>query len=166
MATIDNLINDLGGKKKAFKQAIIDSTTIAIEDAILIIQQRVQETGTDAKGKKFKRYTEAYVKFKRGGTYFTRTNPPQKKKRPNRTGNGLVNLTYTGEMWRSIGIISSKNENDLFTIVAGGRDKETKDKMKWNSVKRPFFFLSNKETKQITQDWRERITKNKNLIFK
>lgn len=166
MATINQLAKDLERKKAAIKQTIIDSTTVAMNTAILIIQRRVQEGGTDANGRKFKPYTDSYVKFKRGGTYITRTQPPTKKKRPNRTGNGLVNLTYTGEMWRSIGIISSKTDNDRFTIVAGGRDKETKDKMKWNSVKRPFFFLSEQETNETINDWRKRIIENKNLIFK
>ena len=166
MATINQLTKDLERKKADINKIIIESTTTAMGDAVAVIRRRVQETGVDANNKKFKPYTESYLRFKRGGVYITRTTPPKKKKRPNRAGNNLVNLTYTGEMWRSIGVISTKKDNNMFTIVAGGRDQETKDKMKWNSVKRPFFFLSDEETKAIVNDWRNRIVKFKTLLFK
>ena len=166
MATIEQFIQDIERRKRAFARGIEDSTLIAINDSIATIQERVQERGTNAKNAKFKPYTEKYKKFKKGGTYITRTDPPQKKKRPNREGNGLVNLTYTGEMFRSIGIIAKKNQGGVYTAVIGGRDKETQAKINGNSKLRPFLELSEREVSEIQKDWGNRVVEGQKLIFK
>lgn len=157
MFTIDELLKDLQKKKGKLIKAIDQSTEVAINDAIQVIQSRVQEQGIDGDGKAFKPYSESYKKFKKGGG---------KTKRPNREGNGLVNLTYTGEMFRSIGIVNKKNENEYREILIGGRDKEAEDKIKWNSKERPFLNLSDAEVAEISEDWGKRIIESKELIFK
>lgn len=156
--SINKLILDLTRKTKSIQRQLVKATEITVTDAIALLVQRVQESGIDDNGKPFKPYTEKYKKFKAGGSYISKDG--QKKRRPNRTGNGLVNLTYTGEMLRSIGIIERKAQSGgVYFVEAGGRDKDTIEKIKGNidNGQRAFMELSDKEQELLIKQWGQRI---------
>lgn len=139
---INEFISNLRATTDALIQSIEQTTLIASNDAIALLQQRVQETGIDANGNAFEDYTPAYKKSKtKKGKY-----------------SGHVDLTVSGEMWRSIGITEERGENGIYTAVIGGRDENTKDLIKYNSDHRNFMILSESEIKTITDIYEENIT--------
>jgi len=105
--------------------ALIKDLPIIMGDVLLtigldgkaLIQQRVQEKGQNAQGNRTPQYSESYKKVrKRKGL---QTN--------------YMDLTNTGEMWRSIGFTGSKQEGKETTVSIAGRDAFTQDKIDWNS---------------------------------
>jgi len=103
----------------------------AMETAAREIQKRTQ-SGQDAAGSPFKKYSDAYRKFK------------QKK---GRTGN--VDLTFTGDMLRAMSTTVERVASGLIgTIKFNSADAATKAKA--NMKRRKFFELSREQIEKIT----------------
>jgi adenine-specific DNA glycosylase len=88
-------------------------------DAKALIQQRVQEKGLNAQLNKTPDYSDQY------------------KKRRQKKGLQVnhMDLTLSGEMWRSTGIVNSVKTDKQIIVTIAGRDDETQNKINWNSEK-------------------------------
>lgn len=92
--------------------------TIA-NDAKALIQRRVQQKGLNASGNHTPKYSDSYAKRR------------QKKGRQI----NFMDLTDTGEMWRSIGVTNNRKEPNRTIVTVAGRDEFTQNKVDWNSTK-------------------------------
>ena len=128
IAKFDRLLDNLDDLMRLEMETVVT-------DAKALVQRRVQQTGTDADGKPFEPYTEAYV------------NKRDEKGLPP----FLVNLSFEGEMWRSIGLKEERTDGDSYIAVLGGRDTDTVNKIIWNVDKRPFMELNQQEVDLLVQ---------------
>jgi len=88
-------------------------------DAKALIQQRVQEKGLNSQLNRTPDYSDIY------------------KKRRQRKGLQVdhMDLTLSGEMWRSTGIVNTTKSDKEIVVTIAGRDEETQNKINWNSEK-------------------------------
>lgn len=125
-------------------QNLIDNLPVVISDNLLslttdakaLIQQRVQEKGLNANNTKTPDYSPAYAN--------------RRKKKGLQTG--YMDLTFTGEMFRSIGVTDKKTEGEKTIITLAGRDEFTQNKIDWNSEKQFEVLKLSKEEEDILQD--------------
>lgn len=132
---VDGLITDLDDLTER------EMETIAT-DGTALLDNRITTTGEGVNGK-LKDYTDAYKKRKeKAGRY-----------------RGFVDLSFTTQMWASIGIVEQKNEAGKFVVVVGGRDEFTRTKMEANEKARPGVFnLKVSEVDALKDDSEERFT--------
>lgn len=126
---IQKVINEL-------PNIISDIMLTIANDAKALIQQRVQQLGLNANGNPTPEYSESYKKVR------------QRK--------GLqvdhMDLTNTGEMWRSTGIVSNSRKGENIVVSIAGRDVETQNKINWASEKQFEVLKLTKEEEQILDD--------------
>jgi hypothetical protein len=72
--------------------------------AIMLIKKRVQQTGTDAKGNRFRKYSQWYEKYKTEKGKFK----------------GFTDFSFTNRMWTDIQLISSDEKKALITAKDKG----------------------------------------------
>lgn len=102
-----------------------------------VLQDRLVETGRDANGQPFKRYTPKYEDRKRKLGRFR----------------DIVDFTLSGEMLRRVGIIESRFDGSRYIVRVGARDDHNREKMIGNDTNRPgFYTLSTKEQQNLAQD--------------
>ncbi len=104
---------------KRVATAIPDITQTIAKDAIALIKNRVQETGTNSEGSTFPAYSKEYAKTK-----------------AKKNGEGSVlfrNFTLTGDMLRQLNIVSTKRDQDKYVVTVGGKSDFAQDKIDWNS---------------------------------
>lgn len=109
-------------------QALINDIPVIVSDILLslgndakaLIQQRVQENGKDSKGGSTPKYSPGYEKYR------------QRRGRQV----GFMDLTLSGEMWRSIGVTEKKQDGKNSIITVAGRDQLTQTKIDAHSEKR------------------------------
>jgi len=133
---IENLINDL--------PVIVGDIILQIGlDGKALIQRRVQEEGKTASGESTGLYSTAYEK---------------KRAKKGRQIN-FVDVTDTGEMWRSIGFKEKKQNNKESIVTIAGRDEFTQNKINWNSEKKfEILKLSGSEEETLNSVFDEEMT--------
>jgi hypothetical protein len=92
---------------------ISDVVLEVAQDAKAMIQQRVQEKGLNASGGKTPEYSESYALYR--------------KKRGRQTDH--MDLTLTGSMWQSIGVVEKQQTPDETKMTVAGRDEFTQLKI-------------------------------------
>lgn len=124
-------------------QNLINELPIIVAEAVLtvgldgkaLIQQRVQEKGQNSNGGKTPDYSTLYAE--------------KRKKKGLQTS--YMDATFTGEMWRSIGHVGTKNEGQNVRVTIGGRDELSQNKIDGIS-KRHFEVLKfSKDEEEIIQ---------------
>ncbi len=65
---------------------------------------------------------------------------------------GIVDFTLTGDMWDRFGIIERGFVGNGYIVRVGGRDEETKNKLRWNNATRPGFTKPSKQEKETVRD--------------
>lgn len=121
---------------------MVEEVTTIANDGLDIVDRRVTRQGQNAQGSAFPDYSPGYKLFKkREGKY-----------------RGIVDLTFTGQMWKNTGIVSTQDQGGLITVTIAGQDQFTRDKMSGNAdVRGDFLTLSPKEIEQLTDDSKERL---------
>lgn len=100
-------------------KVVSDALLILAGDAKAIIQNRVQQQGKTASGNSTGQYTQKYKKHRENEGYQT----------------SYMDLTYSGEMWRSIGVTETVVAKQSKVTVAG-RDTLTQLLIDVHSEKR------------------------------
>lgn len=136
IARFDRLLADLDG----ITEINIETTA---NDGLAILDHRVTDTGQGVNGP-LKDYTKPYE---------------EKKKKSGRF-RGFVDLSFSGQMWASIGIVEKKTEDGKYVVTIGGRDEFTVKKMEGNNKARPGVFgLNNEEVAILREDSGDRLAK-------
>jgi hypothetical protein len=111
-------------------------------DAISMIKQRVQESGTNPEGAKYSPYSKSY----------------EAKKRKEGKYKGFVDFSLTNRMWSNIKITSPKDELDMGIAVIKATTSFEKDKLKWNTEKRgDILAVSDTEVERLTKLYEQGI---------
>jgi hypothetical protein len=130
-------INDALEKTLADLPEILDQKVL---DAKAIIRNRFTQKGLMAGESgdevSFPAYSDGYEKYKK-----RRYNPST----PNK-------LLLTGDMWRKINIIDRIKSDKNYTVVLGGSDAFSQDKIDWNSERYTDIFKVTKNEQQIITD--------------
>lgn len=155
-------LNKLDGAMAQLPDLMLNNLTIAAGDSKALIQRRIQELGTNEKGVPFsqvKPYSRKYL-FKKidAGKY-----------------RGKVDLTFSTDMWSSVGIVESVVRADRVVTRIGGLDETNKLKMQGLAYGREgtnykgrgeFLALSEEEIKFIGESIQERWAEDtKNLLL-
>jgi ABC-type uncharacterized transport system ATPase subunit len=104
---LEGVINDLKGGAHA------DLMVTIANDAIAMIKQRVQETGVNARGGKYKEYTERTKEIRKSKGRQT----------------GFVDFTFTGRMWSSVAVVLDKQQLQEGVAVIRPKNEEESEKM-------------------------------------
>ena len=108
---------------------LLDAMDANALSAKAIIQDRIQSTGMNSSGVAFEEYTADYLAFKKAeGKY-----------------KGLVDFTFSTNMWSSIGIIEQTIAEDQVLVRVGGIDQDIKNQMNKLGKKRGNFMQLNEE---------------------
>jgi len=113
MPGLDQFIQKLQVLSDSLEDIVLDAMDTAALDSIALLQRRIQEEGKDAEGNAWRPYSEEYEKY---------------KEKEGKTGNGLVNFTFSGVMMRNIAIVS-KTKGQIVTVTVRPRSEENQLKM-------------------------------------
>lgn len=113
MPSLDQFIQKIQLLSDSLEDIVLDAMDTAAMDSIALLQRRIQEEGKDAEGNAWRPYSEEYEKY---------------KEKKGKTGNGLVNFTFTGRMMNNIGIVS-KTKGQTVTVTVRPRSEENQLKM-------------------------------------
>lgn len=148
---LSEFLNKMESAYQELPQLMLNNMDVAALDSKALIQQRIQEQGVDADGKEFRDYTKKYKKKKeKAGKY-----------------RGVVDFTYTTDMWSSISIIESKILPDQVKVRIGGVDEPNRLKMQGLAFGQPergikgrgyFLELANDELDLVREGVGERFT--------
>lgn len=125
----NNLINEL-------PLILSDSMLELGLDAKALIQQRVQEKGLNAQGGKTPDYSESYALYR------------TKKGRQT----SFMDLTNTGDMWQSTGVVNREQNDKETKVTVAGRDGFAQMKLNVNSEKRFEVLKLSKEEEDILSE--------------
>jgi hypothetical protein len=178
---LDTLLGRLEGLVVALQDGLRREVETVAQDGLVLVTQRVSETGTDANGAKFKPYTPEYERFKRFAVGTAKKEGAKKRatrktavatpEKPVGRYRGFVDFTLSGQMFSSAGLSErgtpilknitpapAKQDGSRITVVVSGRDLETKLKMEGNDNNRPGWFrLSEKEQETLALQSSERL---------
>ena len=119
-----------------------DMTQTAALTAKALIQERIQELGEDANEVALTPYSDEYVNVRNKKGYETT----------------FTNLTFTGQMWRSTGIVNEGATAKGYTVEIGGGDATAKNKVQWNSERYgDILRVSKKEETQLQVQINEQL---------
>jgi hypothetical protein len=113
MPGLDQFIQKLQVLSDSLEDIVLDAMDTAALDSIALLQRRIQEEGKDAEGNAWRPYSEEYEKY---------------KEKEGKTGNGLVNFTFSGRMMNNIGIVA-KTKGQIVTVTVRPRSEENQLKM-------------------------------------
>lgn len=117
--------------------------TIAL-DAKALVRNRVQEKGLNAEEQELAGYSPEY----------------QKRKKKAGKDVGFTNLTFTGDMWRKVDVVSAQQQGSKYEVLVGGKDQLSENKLEWNSARYgDVLDVSTKEEELMTQTYDEEIQK-------
>jgi len=179
---LDQLLSKVEGLKTVLTQKLQTEVETIAQDGLVLVTQRISETGINAQGGKFKPYTPAYERFKRGAVGTAKREGADKRaarktasaSSDNPVGRftGFRNFTLSGQMlsstglgqgpedrFKNIGVTSSTADRGRITVIVGPRDEFTGKKMEGNENVTPGWnHLSEKEIRTIAGYSRERLT--------
>jgi hypothetical protein len=126
--TLDQFVNDLKAFNVAYVDQFEDMVLEGAIDAKSNIQQRFQESGQDDMGGAFGDYTP-YTKRLRGEKGLQTS---------------FVDLTDTGDMWRSIGVVNKISSGAIASITLGPKNADALKKLNDNTIRfdKPILELS------------------------
>ena len=167
---LDTLLGRLDGLVVALNDGLRREVETVAQDGLVMVTQRVSETGVDATGAKFKPYTPEYERFKRFAVGTAKKEGAKKKavrkkaeatpEKPVGRYRGFVDFTLSGQMLSSIGLQETQQARGNVRVVVAGRDVETRLKMEGNNNNRPGWFrLSEKEQETLALQSSERLGK-------
>ncbi len=140
--TTDEAAIRLNELAKLIAENTPDMTQTAALTAKALIQKRIQELGEDANEVALTPYSDEYVNVRNKKGYET----------------AFTNLTFTGQMWRSTGIVNEGATAKGYTVEIGGGDATAKNKVQWNSERYgDILRVSKKEETQLQVQINERL---------
>ena len=174
--TPDQVSEALSHLAKVIAENTPDMTQTVAATALAVVRDRIQDTGVDSKGVKFKGYSTKEIPA------FFYTGKSLKKLKKDEFGedalqqndmlsykewrelNNLqtdhVDLTFTGDMWRKTAIISAGLAPEGYVVSIGGNTREAQDKINYASDKYGnILSVSEKEEKNLTEDYDEMLDK-------
>lgn len=127
---LQGVINDL--QSGAFGNVMVETA----QSALALIKNRVVETGINANGQSFRKYSEKYEAYKRRqGKY-----------------RGFTDFSFTTRMWTNIALVSSQGELFEGTARITARGQENYNKLESNTKNfGSILELSNEETETVRQ---------------
>lgn len=129
---------------------ILDEMTTIAEDGLVMVDRRITRQGLSANGKPLGPYSPGYLAHKKAAGKYR----------------GIVDLTFTGEMWRNIKIVGKFQSGTMTTIRVGASDAVTQAKMENNAdLRGDFMDLSAEELAILIADSQERWFGNLNRYF-
>jgi hypothetical protein len=133
-----------------FDPIMIDEVTHVAEDGLALVDRRITRQGVDANNVKFPDYSPGYKLHKqREGKY-----------------RGIVDLQFTGQMWKGIQVVSKEVDGPTVKVTIAGTTPQTKAKMENNAALRgDFLTLSDAEVEILITDSRERLFTTFNGYF-
>jgi len=140
--TLDELISNYDNLLNGLDPIMLDEVTTIAQDGLVFVDRRITRTGTNSSGKTFPDYSPSYkLEKKRAGKY-----------------RGIVDLTFTGEMWRNIKIVGKFQSGTMTTVRVGASDAKTQAKMDNNAdLRGDFMNLSEQELADLVKDSQERL---------
>lgn len=168
MASIDELSKKL---KQAADELEVEIPNILLEQEITaksLVQDRVQETGKDAKGGQLGDYSTKKIpafffigKGKKATDNKLRKLAREKKnisysdfRQLDGKQSAYVDLTFTGQMWRQTGLVQKQITNKKSVIVIGQTTERSEKVADYNTIRYGNFLeLSESEVEIITQDF-------------
>lgn len=121
MGSLDAFIGKLEVLIAELPSTTLDNVEIAAMDAQALLQQRLQEQGTDADGNPWRPYSPEYQKQKeKAGKY-----------------SGKVDFTLQDRMLNNIGLVVKQYRGSEALVVIKPRSKENQDKLTGLSDGRP-----------------------------
>ena len=139
---INEVIAGLDALIGNFMPIINDEVTTVAQDGLALVDRRITREGKNAQGNAFPRYTPGYeAQKKRAGRY-----------------RGIVDLQFTGDMWKNTRVVSNTVSGTSVRVVVAGGDKFTQDKIDGNSdLRGDILQVSEKEVQILIDDSRERL---------
>ncbi len=133
----DNFVAGLNDFALSIANSIPNSLQIVANDAIALIQERIQEKGEDYTETELPAYSPGYIKF---------------KAKNNKIGNGKTNFTFTGDTMHALKIVD-----------AGLSGSEYKTTVGFNEIKGG----ENKKAGYLSEQYGDilRVSKNEEAIF-
>lgn len=148
--SLDEFLQVLDRAYAALPVLIGDEMETVALDGLLLVDRRVHREGKDSKGSAFPDYTPGYKKRKQDLGRYT----------------GKVDLQLTNEMWKNIDVVQKTSTNDTATVIIGGKDQFTRDKMSGNNIKRRGWLEpSDQEVDLLKKDSAERMGLKFNELF-
>ena len=167
MATLNDAINGIKSLTNELEVKIPLLITASNVTAKSLVQDRVQETGKDSKGTQLGDYSENGISafyFIGKGSKSTDAKLKKLQKEGKKVSysdfrkldgkqNKHVDLTFSGRMWRGIGLVQTNTQNNRTTVKVGPKDAYT-DKVSESNSKRygNFLNLSSEEVEEIEED--------------
>lgn len=167
MATLNDAINSIKSLTNELEVKIPLIITASNVTAKSLVQNRIQETGKNSKGSKLGDYSDNGISphfyFGKGSkSTDAKLRSLQKKgqkvsysdfRRLDGKQNKHVDLTFTGRMWRGIGLVQSNTSNNRTTVKIGPKDTRT-DKVSESNSRRygNFLNLSSDEVDELEED--------------
>ena len=120
-----------------------DESILIANDVMAQVRNRVQERKVDADGTAFGQYSQALVPqwffydkaISLGADKKLKTGPYFVSYADFREYNNLpsddINFTFTGDLFRTTGIVKVENENDITTVVLGGQNARSEQILEW-----------------------------------
>lgn len=147
-----------------------ESILIAQESAALV-RNRVQNEKQDSEGSSFGAYSDAVVpqwmlwgkSLSQGGEDRVRSGDWFQSYKDLREANNLptdeINFTFSGAMWKNIGVVSVQNTNDSTTVEVGGQTERAENILGWQAEKHGNIIELNEEERDfISEAHLERIS--------
>ncbi len=140
--SLDQIIAAFDSLLGNFDPIMTEEVTTIANDGLDIVDRRITRQGLNASGSPLPDYSPGYKLYKkREGKY-----------------RGIVDLTFTGNMWKNTGIVSTVDQGGVVTVTVAGKDQFTRDKMVNNAdLRGDFLTLSPKEIEQLKDDSKERL---------
>jgi len=120
MATLEAFLQQTRNFIQDVEQKMPIAVTGAAIEAASEIDRRITESGQGSDGSQLGEYTDGVYKNKRAKKGLT---------------TAYVNLQFTGDMWRDVGVIDTKTQGNITTATIGAKFKESDDKLFYNSVR-------------------------------
>lgn len=160
---IKNFIEELNATRER------ESILIAQESAALV-RNRVQNEKVDSNGSSFGSYSTAVVpqwmlwgkslsqgaedRIREGDWFQSYTDLREANNLPT----DAINFTFSGAMWKNIGVIGVENTNDSTTVAFGGQTERAENILDWQSDKHGNIIELNEQERQfILEAHSERI---------
>jgi len=147
----DEFISKMNSLKATLENELPDIMGEAGTSAVSLISERFNNSGQDANGALFGKYSETTIRIK------------QKKSKQT----AFVTLRDTNRMWSNIGIINVKTGNNIAIVKMGGRLEFTRKKLRDNQERfgKRILDVNNSEKAQLSKIIEFRVQQIINRTF-
>lgn len=160
---INTMINDLQTNRQS------ESVLIATE-SVALVRLRVQNSKQDSDGQSFGQYSQAKVpKWFFKGKSLSNGAEDRVKKAPffisyaefrdlNNLPSDDINFTFSGDMWRNVGVTNVEDETDITSVDIGGQTTRSKELLGYHNDRfGNILELNEQEIQFIVDSHEERI---------